>query len=280
MNYQRRQICALLVSLSLSMYAHAAPAPLTIGVFPSISPQNQLARYLPLAHYLESQLLRPVQLYTAKNFRTFIEAGRRNDYDIVVTAPHFAWLAAQESGYQPLVQFSGTIRGVLIVGASSHLRTLQQLKGHDIAIPDPLALITLLAEQRFKHAGLSRDRDYHFIGRGNHSNAIFAVAQGDFSAAVVSLNNLTEFSPTLRRKVRVIDATETAPATFFMVNPRLSAAHIQAIRSALLRFNGTHAGKQFINLLQMGELIPGSSPALAKMAPYALQTQHMLRAPP
>lgn len=280
MNPIRRQLCALLVSLSLPLGSHATPLPLTIGLFPNLSPRNLLARYLPLARYLEIQLQRPVQLYTAKNFRAFIKDRRRNDFDIVITAPHLAWLAADENGYQPLAQFSGRIRGAVIVAAASRLRTPQQLTGHDIAVPDPLALVTLLAEQRLKQAGLARDRDYRFIGRGNHNNAMLAVAQGDFTAAVVSINNLTEFSPALREKVRVIDATDTAPGIFFMVNPRLPSAHIQAIQTALLRFGDTLAGQQFVRQMQLGDIIPASAQALAKMAPYALQTRHMLRMQP
>lgn len=280
MNPIRRQLCALLVSLSLPRGTHAATLPLTIGLFPDLSPRNLLARYLPLARYLEIQLQRPVQLYTAKNFRAFIEDSRRSDFDIVVTAPHLAWLAAEENSYQPMVQFSNRIRGIVIVAASSSLRTPQQLKGHDIAVPDPLALVTLLAEQRLKQAGLSRGRDYRFIGRGNHNNAMLAVAQGDFTAALVSLNNLTIFSPTLREKVRVIDATDTTPGIFFMAHPHLSSAHIQAIQTALLHFGDTLAGKQFVSQMQMGDIIPASSQELAKMAPYALQTMHMLRMEP
>lgn len=280
MNLQRRQICALLLSLGLPATSRAAGSPLVFGLFPNLSPANQLARYLPMARYLEEQLNRPVELFTAKNFRAFIESRRRGDFDLIVTAPHLAWLAAEETGYQPLIQFSGKIRATLIVAATSSLRSPQYLKGHDIAVPDPLALVTLLAQQRLEQVGLTRDRDYRFISRGNHNNVMLAVALGDYTAGVVSINNLAQFSPGLRTKVRAIDATDTTPGIFMMAHSRLQPPLRQAIRMALLHFAGTVSGKEFMRQVRMGEIMPANPQDLAGMARYALLTRELFKVLP
>ncbi len=73
--------------------------------------------YRPLANELEKQLHRRVVIYSARDYKTFAARTRQGEYDIILTAPHLAWLARQEAGYRPLMKYAQPVHGLLVVKA-------------------------------------------------------------------------------------------------------------------------------------------------------------------
>ena len=264
---------------SLPLGARATTLPLTIGLYPNLSSQRLFRLYQTLGNYLQQQLARPVQLYTAKSPRAFVEATRHGDFDIVLTPPHLAWLAEHEANYQPLATYAGTIQGVLIVAASSGLHSPAELRGHNIAIPDPLAFTTILGTIYLQQAGLRRDMDYHFLNRGTHNNAALAVINNEAPAAIVNILFFNQLSEKLRDKLRIIGATSAVKSFFFMANPRLLATTIHAVRDALLGFASTPRGRIFLDHSHFGRILPANSHSLSEMERYGVEAQRLLQAP-
>lgn len=277
MNPTRRQLCALILCCSLPLGAHAATTPLVIGLFPNLSPQRQFRLYQLLADYLQQRLARPVQLYTAKTPRAFIEATQRGSFDIVLTPPHLAWLAEHEAGYRPLATYASPIRGLLVVAASSGLHTAAELRGHDIAIPDPLAFVTILGVAYLQETGLRRDIDYRFLNRGTHNNAALAVINGEVPAAIINVLFFNQLPEAARGKLRIIGATTAVKSFFFMTNSRLSPATAGTVQDALLSFGATPQGRLFLDHNHFGRILAADSHSLAAMARYGEETQRLMK---
>ncbi len=264
---------------SLPLGARATALPLTIGLYPNLSSQRLFRLYRTLGNYLQQQLARPVQLYTAKSPRAFVEATRRGDFDIVLTPPHLAWLAEHESNYQPLATYAGTIQGVLIVAASSGLNSPAELRGRNIAIPDPLAFTTILGTIYLQQAGLSSEKGYHFLNRGTHNNAALAVINNEAPAAIVNILFFNQLSEKLRDKLRIIGATPAVKSFFFMANPRLPATTIQSAQDAILGFASTPQGRVFLDHSHFGRILPADAHNLAEMEHYGVEAQRLLKGP-
>ena len=99
MRPSRRAVLLGLLLLAIgSRPAVGASDPLVFGVFPNMTAKQIVETYRPLAEALEKTLNRRVVIYTARDFATFIERTRRGEYDILLTAPHLAWLASQDPG--------------------------------------------------------------------------------------------------------------------------------------------------------------------------------------
>ena len=277
MNPTRRQLCALILCCSLPLGARAATAPLVIGLFPNLSPRRQFHLYELLADYLQQRLGRPVQLFTAKTPRAFVEATQHGDFDIALTPPHLAWLAEHEAGYRPLATYASTIRGLLAVAASSRLHTTAELRGRTIAIPDPLAIVTILGVAYLQQAGLRRDIDYRFLNRGSHSNAALAVINGEAPAAILGALSFSQFPETMRSKLRVIGTTPEVKSFFFMANPRLPPSAARAVLDALLAFGATAQGRLFLDQSHFGSILPAAPHSLAAMAPYGAETLRLMK---
>ena len=281
MNPKRRELCALLLASLLPTRAVAELRPLKLGLFPYLSPQRLARIYQPLANYLESQLHQPVKLVSAKNFRSFIDATQRGDFDIVMTAPHLAWLAEADAGYHPIATYANTVSGLLVVKRSTAIRAATGLRGGIIAIPDPLAVVTLLMQSYLTTQGLQPGKDYRFITRGTHNNAALAVTSGDATAAVIGALPFGQLPGSLRTQLRIIGGTASVRSLFFMVNPHLDQALTNAIQAALLRFNDTPAGREFLHQSNYQRILPADSRSLSSMSAYALQIKTMMKdAPP
>ena len=277
MNPTRRQLCTLLLCCSLPLGARAAVTPLVIGLFPNLSPRRQFHLYQPLADYLERRLARPVQLYTAKTPRAFVEATQLGNFDIVLTPPHLAWLAEQEAGYRPLATYASTIRGVLVVAASSGLHTAAELKGSEIAIPDPLAFVTILGVAYLQEAGLHQDIDYRFLNRRTHNNAALAVINGEVPAAIINILFFNQLPETVRSKLRIIGATPAVKSFFFMANPRLSPTTVGAVQDALLAFGTTRQGRLFLDHSHFERILTSDPHGLTAMARYGAETLRLMK---
>jgi phosphonate transport system substrate-binding protein len=267
----------LLVLLVVRPAGAANVPPLVLGVFPNTTAKQIVETYRPLADALEKSLQRRVEIYSAPNFKTFVERTRQGEYDLLLTAPHLAWLARQDAGYQPLLKYTQPVRGLLVVKPTSPYRDVAELRGHSIAIADPLAVIVLALQAELAEAGLKPGTDYQIINAGTHINAALQVVKGRADAAMVGQNAFMQFPPDLHKQLHVLLETPPLSSQTYLAHPRLRDAEVRTIRKTLLDFATTPEGQAFLKNSGLGGFSPLNSNELNAFRPYALQTQKMLQ---
>ena len=266
-----------LLLIAGSWPANSADTPLVFGVFPNLTAKQIVETYRPLADALEKQLQRRVVIYSARDFKTFVARTRQGEYDLLLTAPHLAWLARQDTGYRPLLKYAQPVRGLLVVRFASPFHEEEALRGRLIATADSIAVAVLALQAELAAHGLRRNIDYRTVDSGTHSNAVMQVINGRADGAMLGLHPYTLMSPDIRQQLRVI--TETPPLSSLMVltHPRLLDAEAQAIRKALLQFAATTEGQAFMLRGGYGGFAEVDGSELRALRPYALQAQEMLR---
>lgn len=269
--------CLLL--LFTSQPAVSAPAPLVFGVFPNLTAKQIVESYRPLADVLEQHLQRHVILLSARDFTTFVERTRQGQYDILLTAPHLAWLARQDAGYRPLLKYAQPTRGLLVVKADSPLAEPGALRGRTIATADSLAVTVLAVEAELAGRGLKRNLDYRTVDSGTHLNAVMQVINGRADAAMLGLHPYALMPPDVRRQLRVLAETTPLSSLMYLTHPRLRDTEAQAVRKALLDFAATPEGREFMQHGGYGGVAHVDGSELRAFRPYALEAQEMLRAP-
>jgi phosphonate transport system substrate-binding protein len=272
----RRLVWALLLIAGIQP-AFGADKPLSFGVFPHLTARQTVETYRPLAGVVEKHLQRQVAIYTARDFKTFVERTRQGEYDILMTAPHLAWLARQEAGYRPLLRYVQPVRGLLVVKADSPLDSLGALRGRTIATADPLALVALALHAELAAHGLRRDIDYQTTNAGTHLNAAMQVINGRTDAAMVGRHPYKLMPPELRRQVRVLAETPPLSSLMYLAHPRLGDAEAQAVREALREFAASPAGQAFMQGGGYGGFAEVDGHELRAFRPYASQAQNVLR---
>lgn len=257
--------------------AASADKPLILGVFPSMTAMQTIAIYRPLASALEKHLQRRVAVYSARDFKTFVARSRQGEYDILLTAPHLAWLARQDNGYRPLLKYTQQVRGLLVVKSDSPIDRPEALRGRTIAMADPIALAVLAIQTELAAHGLRQDIDYHTTDSGTHTNAVIQVINGRVDAAALGLHPYNLLPSETRLKLRVLAETPPLSSLMYLTHPRLRDSEAQAIRNALQNFTATPEGKKFMQRGGYGGFAEVDGSELRAFRPYALQAQALLR---
>jgi phosphonate transport system substrate-binding protein len=277
MNLRRAFLLGLLLLIVGGRPAASDDKPLVLGVFPSMTAKQTIEIYRPLASALEKHLRRSVVVYSARDFTTFVARTRQGEYDILLTAPHLAWLARQDTGYRPLLKYAQPVRGLLVVRSDSPFDEPDKLRGRTIAMADPIALAVLAIQAELAAHGLKHGIDYRTTDSGTHTNAVLQVINGRADAAVLGLHPYNLTPPELRQQLRVLAETPALSSLMYLTHPRLREAEAQAVRNALLRFAATPEGQAFMQRGGYGGFADVDGSELRAFRPYALQAQELLR---
>lgn len=223
-----------------------AGRPLIFGVLPYVSPGELVVHQHRFEHYLARRLHRPVVMVTAPDFHSFFERTRLGDYDLVLTAPHFARIAELRQGYRPLAITKHHIRGVFIVRRDSTVRNLDELAGLRVIAPVPQAIVHELAIEELARHGLVAGHNVTILNTKTFNNATFAVLRGDCDAAVTGLNLWRHLAPRYRARLRAIGTTSAISGFVLMANPRLDVRTAAKVQAAALNFGNSPAGRHYL----------------------------------
>ena len=173
---------------------------LSLGVIPAENASGTTDRYAPLTAYLSKQLGVPVKLRVANDYAAVIEGQRAGNIHIGFYGPA-AFARAVMTGVkaEPIVnQTHGNgasgYYSVIYVRADSPYKTIDDLKGKNLALVDPNSASGNQAPRYFLNkAGYDVDK---FFGRtvyaGSHENAVLALVQGTADAAANLYNTDTD----------------------------------------------------------------------------------------
>lgn len=261
-------------------FARADLPPLSFGVFPNLSARQVIEIYQPLAKTLEKHLGREIVVYSARDFRTFAQRTAKGEYDILLTAPHLAWLARQDAGYRPLLKYATPTHGLLVVRKDSDLRQPQALRGKTLARADALAVTVQAVQTELAAHGLRAGVDYHLRDAGTHNNAVMQVINNKVEAAALGLHPYRLLAPDLRAQLRVLIETPPVSSLMVLTHPRLRDSEAQALHKALLAFAASPEGQTFMARGAYGGFAAVDGQELRAFRPYALEVQKLLQEAP
>jgi phosphonate transport system substrate-binding protein len=212
-------------------------SPLTLGVFPYVTPVQLAAFHAPLKDYLAKNLGRPVTLVTAPDFNSFVDRTREGQYDIVFTAPHLGRLAETRDGYKRMAQTSHTVQGFFLAPKNSNIHTIKDLKGKTVMIAQKVSIVYQMAEHTLRENGLMPGESVTIVETRTHNNAIQAPLRGEADASVTGKLLWHVLDDAQKAQLQVIGTTEEAPGFLVMAHPRLAKQDIEKIQKLLLDFH-------------------------------------------
>ena len=260
----------LLVALLLPgmVFTAEREPPLHMGILPYLSTEQLFKFFTPMKVYLEQRLQRSVVMTTAPNFRTFIERAAHADYDIYVTAPHFALLAEQQSGYRGLVRMTRNLDAAIFVRKDDVAKRIEDLRSRRIASPNTLALTSILGEQMLRGHGLEAGRDYVLQDAFSHNNALMRVAEYDADAALTSVVVLEHMPPSVRDRLRVLVTAPQVPQLMVLASPKLPETDYRSLSQALLAFTHQGPGREFFDLTGNVDVAPITQADMDALKPF------------
>lgn len=258
--------------------AFAGQSPLIFGVFPNLTPKVLVETYRPLADFLQDRLHRRVEIYSALDLRTFAANTARGDYDLVLTAPHLAWLARQDAGYRPLLKYAEPVRGVLVVRADSPIQTPAQLRGKRVAIADPLAVVVMAMRAQLRAQGFASGSAIQIENAQSHNNAAMRVFSGGVEAAILGAQEYRRLPAEVQSGLRILAETPPLSSQMFLSHPRVREQEALAVRQMLLSYAATSEGRVFMERGGFGGFAELDGRELSAFKPYTLEVRAQLRA--
>lgn len=239
-------LLVLLAAWSHTNWASQTRAVLRFGIFPNLSTRVNMETYRPVADAISKAVGMPVELQTAPDFRTFYERTQGGEYDVLLTAPHLAWLAWTEAGYKPMLAYDNQVTGIIVTRTDSGIDSLPQLKGKLIAKADPLAIVVLRMDKALEKTGLRAGRDYTETEAGSHNNAALLAYQGRVDAAILGGLPFRKLAPEVQSHLQIIAESPPMASQAFLAGPNVDSFLQQKIDAAIERFMQSPGGRAFL----------------------------------
>ncbi len=221
-------------ALLASRAAAAQPAPLSIALSPFLSPAALLTAFRPLREHLERQLARPVEMLTARDFRSLCEMVRAQRQDVAMLPAHLARLATLEWEHRPLVTTLESFHALVLVRQDSPVRTPAELRGATIGMLDALSLTATVGQLWLREQGLADSVTVRAVPSVN--SALFALDRGELGAVIAGDSQLAVVPAGTPRSERVLATLRDVPGPIYVARNRLPAADFEALRAAMLAF--------------------------------------------
>lgn len=270
----RGAIVALALSGFLSPHALAAgETGLSLGVFPYLSPSQMVEQLAPLVKRMEEALGQKITMVSAPDFMSYVERTAREQYDLILTAPHMGRLAQQRDGWQLVVMSGQQTASVILVRKDSGIEKLEDLRGKKMAVGNRRSVTYLQAEEALARKGLVADRDFQVMATATFSNVVQSVFLGEAAAGATPTllwDKWVHVDTEQHRQLReIFRAQKPAPPSFLVMMPaRTAPATIARLRQSLLSFHETVEGRDFLQKSQYESFLPPDEQAMKRIDPY------------
>jgi phosphonate transport system substrate-binding protein len=264
LSVSRKNLSVTIAAFVLSLVTTGTAAveePLILGVHPYLLPAEVVARFTPLADYLEKQLGRRVQVRVGRDYDQHIEAIGRNTIDIAYLGPASYVKMVARYGARPLlarIEINGkpTVTGYIAVRADSELRKLADLRGKRFAFGDANSTMgTIVARHALRRAGVGLESLGGYQHLGSHRNVALAVLSGDYDAGAVRKEVYDDLQA---RGLRVLVKLPEASEHLFVTRADLPVAQVTRLRQALLGLKNAAGGDAILQAIdrEMTSMVP------------------------
>ena len=224
-------------------------------------------KYRPLADYLTRKIKLQVKLESATTLKLVLIGLEKHHFELLLVRPsHIAAKAMRDYHYQLAAAADGQSTAYFIIKPDSTLKSLKDLKGKRIAMPDPDAYPTHIGLAMLKQAGVPIGPDTVAYSRSQEAVG-YAVKQG-FVAAGVVISYSKVFKNWEKEGGRVLTASPALPFWGILAHPDMPPALLAQIRQALIDLKDTDEGKAILHGMGISGFVAGDPNSYANMLKF------------
>ncbi len=250
---------------------------LKIGVLPYTDPLKILIIYQPMKQFLEEELKQNVEIYSSNSYESFFEDTRKNQFDIVVTGPHFGYIHLKDH-FKPLFRYDTDLKPIFIVLKESPYKEVKDLKNKKISMSNYLSVSSMGGIKALMDEGFRNNKEFTLINSSSHASAIMSVVLGDVDAAITTYTPLKQLTDeSIKNKIRYFESDFAMPHLFTIANPNFSNQDLKIIKNGLLKFEQSKSGKEFFVKTGYKGYTQITKQDLEKMKPIIEETKGYLK---
>ena len=257
--------------------AAGEPDTLVIGVLPNISAAMLMAQYEHMKHYLERLNSQNIKIVTSANFKAFFDSMMNGEFDLAVSAPHFARVAQLDRGLIPLVIYEPRINAVFVTPADKPLASAQDVRGGAVAFANPQSLVAMYGQRWLGQQNLQAGKDYDVKGPRTDLGVGRLLLSGEASAAIMSGGEFRSLPADESSRLVVAETFARIPNFIVLGNPRLDRRLLTKLKGQLKGFISEGAdGSAFASATGISGISDVDETQLRELDAYAEQTRRAM----
>ena len=255
----------------------AADAALVIGVLPNVAAATLIPQYENLKRYLERVSGQKVRIIVPGSFKLFFDSMMNGEFDLAVSAPHFARVAQLDRNMTPLVIYEPRINALLIVPSDSAVTEARDLRERAVAFANPTSLVAMYGQQWLRQQNLEAGKDYEVRAARTDLGVGRMLLSGDVVAAIMSNGEFRALPPEESSRLKVVEVMARIPNFIVVAHPRLDHDRITRLRS---QFKGFLAegedGAAFAKATGFTGMADADDAQLKELDPYVALTRRAM----
>lgn len=261
-----RRAFVWLFSLLLAGAAAAAPDTILFAVNEGTSSSTDAVfrtdKYADLARYLSTRVGKNVKMETSNILSIVIRNLERQRYDVLLIRPsHISAKAMRDHGYRLLVAAKGESKVHFLVRKDSPLKTLKDVQGQFVVMPEKSAYPTNLANAILRDAGIKPGR----LQLMDRQEAVgYAVKEGLADVGVV-ISYSKVAKEWEKEGGRFLHTQDKLPFWSVIVSPKVTEATAGKLKQALLDLDKTPEGQEMLKKIGVPGFVEGNQQAYLDM---------------
>lgn len=255
---------AMLACLAFPGFVHAASGQLLFavneGTSSSLDAVFRQDKYADLARHLSAATGKTIRMETSNILSIVIRNLEQQRYDVLLIRPsHIAAQAMRDHGYRLLVAAKGEAKTHFIVRGDSPLKTLKDIEGRFLVLPDEQAYPSNVALAVLRDAGVNPNK-----GRLQHMNRQEAVGYA-IREKLADVGVVVSYSKVAREWQkeggRFLYTKDKLPFWSVIVSPKVTEATAARLRTALLALDKSPQGREMLVKVGVDGFVAGDQQA-------------------
>ncbi|WP_101756707.1 phosphate/phosphite/phosphonate ABC transporter substrate-binding protein [Oceanicoccus sp. KOV_DT_Chl] len=207
---------------------------LTLGAIPWTSASLTHLWSKKISRHLDDTSCIELSFKSARNFEQFIEAAIVGDFDIAHVPAHIASYLILHHGFTAIAQGEWDGDTLFVTRLDSTIESIDDSAKAIIAVPDPLALVTLFAKQFYASQPSAIPRYLEF---SNHDAVLHALLEGQVDSGVILAPIYNGYSRVIKGKLRILQRVKTNTQGYLIARENIDPLSATAVIDSLSSFD-------------------------------------------
>lgn len=239
----------LSVLIGLVVARGALAETLSFGIPPQQSPVEVVKRWTPILQYLEKKTGVTLELKTGKDIATYQQQIMGGAYDIAFVNPNTYVAANKLKGYQAFArEKDGKSYGMIVTRKNGPITQLGELYGRTMAFPSSFAVMASILPLKHMDEQKIPVRIQYVVSM---DSVYRSVAKGLFLAGGGESRTFGSLDPEIRDQLVVLWRSEELPAFPFFAHPRVPAATINKLQTAMIDMSQDPEGPALLKVVNI-----------------------------
>ena len=252
-------------------------AEIVLGVLPNVAAPLLLAQYEHMKRYLERGTSQKVRVVVPANFKAFVDSSMRGEYDLAVSAPHFARMAQLDRNMVPVVTYEPRISALFITPQEGGIANVREVREKAIAFANPQSLVAMYGTQWLRQNNLEAGKDFEAKAARTDMGVGRMLLTNEAAAAIMSNGEMRALPPDEGTRLKVVEVFARIPNFIVMANSRMPRDRVARIKTQLKAFFAdAEDGAAFAKATGFTGIVDIEDAQMRELDPFMAQTRRAM----